>query len=82
MVPGSDRIAAKPYQSRRKPCGSGCDLLNAPLKTAVRVKKSHMRARVDRRVAQIDSLIAQIEMAARTNGMSLAKCETVGGNYF
>jgi len=28
----------------------------------------------------MDSLIAQIEMAARTNGMSLAKSETVGGN--
>jgi len=27
----------------------------------------------------MDSLIVQIEMAARTNGMSLAKRETVGG---
>ena len=28
----------------------------------------------------MDSLIVEIEMAARTNGMDLAKCETVGGN--
>ena len=30
----------------------------------------------------MDSLIVEIEMAARTNGMDLAKCETVGGNHF
>ena len=39
-----------------------------------------MRAQLDRRVALIDSLIAQVEMALLTVGMSLAKFETDVGN--
>ena len=49
-------------------------------KPAIRLKKSHMRAQLDRRVALVDSLIAQVEMALLKVGMSLARIETDGGN--
>ena len=39
-----------------------------------------MRAQLDRRVALVDSLIAQVEMALLTVEMSLARDETVVGN--
>jgi hypothetical protein len=49
-------------------------------KSVVRFKKSHMRARLIDESRSIDSLIAQIEMALLTVGMSLAKRETDDGN--
>ena len=49
-------------------------------KPAIRLKKSHMRAQLDKRVALVDSLIAQVEMALLTVGMSHARNETVSGN--
>jgi hypothetical protein len=49
-------------------------------KPVTRFKKNRMRAQLDRRVALIDSLIAQVEMALLTVGMSLAKFETDVGN--
>ena len=49
-------------------------------KPVVRFKKSHMRAQLDRRVALIDSLIAQVEMALLTVVMGLARIETDDGN--
>ena len=82
MVPGTDRIAAKPYQNGRKSCGSRLDLLSAPLKASSSPQEKPHASTVDRRVSFMDSLIVEIEMAARTNGMDLAKCETVGGNHF
>jgi hypothetical protein len=39
-----------------------------------------MRAQLDRRVALVDSLIAQVEMALLTVGISLARNETDDGN--
>ena len=39
-----------------------------------------MRAQLDKRVALVDSLIAQVEMALLTVGMSHARNETVSGN--
>jgi hypothetical protein len=51
-------------------------------KPAIRLKKSHMRAQLDRRVALVDSLIVRVEMALLTIGISLARNETVGGNNF
>jgi hypothetical protein len=49
-------------------------------KPAVRFKKSHMRAQLDRRVALVDSLIVQVEIAMLTIVMSLARFETDDGN--
>jgi len=54
-------------------------LLNASLKASSSPQEKPHASPVDRRVSLMDSLLVQIEMAARTNGMSLAKRETVGG---
>ena len=43
-------------------------------------RKATCEHSLDRRVALNDSLIVRVEMALLTVGMSLAKCETVGGN--
>ena len=80
MVPGLDRIAAKPYQNGCKPAAADWTCLLPHSKPVVRRKKSHMRALVDRRVSLMDSLIVQFEMALLTVGMSLARIETVGSN--
>ena len=80
MVRGLDRMAAKPYQSSRKPCGSRWDLLNASLKASCSPQKKPHASTVARRVSLIDSLKAGREMAVLTNGISLARIETIGGN--
>ena len=80
MVPRLDRIAAKPYKSSRKPGGSLWDLLTASLKASRSLQEKPHASTVDRRVALMDSLIAQVEMALLTNGMRLTSIETVGGN--
>ena len=80
MVPGLDRIAAKPYKSSRKPGGSRWALLNASLKARCSMQEKPHASTVDRQVLLKDSLIAQFEMALLTVGMSLARIETVGSN--
>ena len=47
-------------------------LLSDPIKASCSPQEKPHASPVDRRVALMDSLIVQIEMAARTNGMSLA----------
>ena len=66
---------ARAAANQRQPMGRAKCLTQSQLFTS---KKPYARP-VDRRASLMDSLIAQIEMAARTNGMSLAKSETVGG---
>ena len=52
------------------------DLLNASLKAGYSPQEKPHASTVDRRVSLTDSLKAGREMAARTNGMGLAKSET------
>ncbi len=59
--------------------GSRCDLLNASLKARSSLQEKPHASAVDRRVSLMDSLIARVEMALLTIGMSLAKRETVSG---
>ena len=67
-------------QSHRKPAAADCDLLNASLKASCSPQEKPHASTVDRRVSLMDSLIVEIEMVARTNGMGLARIETVSGN--
>ena len=60
--------------------GSRWDLLTAPLKASCSMQEKPYASMVDRRVSLMDSLIAQVEMALLTVGMSLARFETDGGN--
>jgi len=66
--------------SRRKPALADCDLLTASLTASCSPQEKPHTSPVDRRVPLIDLFLVKIEMAAPTNGMSLADCETVGDN--
>ena len=80
MVPGLDRIKAMPWPEQPQTSGSRWDLLNASLKARFSMQEKPHASPVDRRVSLMDSLIVRVEMALLTNGMRLARIETVGGN--
>jgi len=60
-------------QSSRKPASADGDLLNASLKASCSPQEKPHASPVDRRVSLMDSLKASREMAARPNGMDLAR---------
>ena len=73
---GTSFVAKNLGQSRRKPIGSRWALLSDPLKAHCSMQEKPHASTVDRRVLLKDSLKAGREMAARTNGMGLARIET------
>ncbi len=70
----------EPWPEPPQTSGSRCDLLNASLKARYSMQEKPHASAVDRRVAFVDSLIAQVEMALLTVVMSLARIETDDGN--
>lgn len=73
--------SGKALQEPPQTSASRWDLLSASLKAGSSLQEEPHASTVEGRVALMDSLIAQFEMALLTVGMGLAKCETVGSNH-